>query len=88
MDGHPSIYFNIKYFYRKVWLRNNGSTLVSQIVNSMLFTTIAFAGKYDFKTLVSIFGSSYLIYLVAAAIRRKSDLPHRPKAKQVSISAY
>ena len=34
----------------------------------MLFTTIAFAGKYDFKTLVSIFGSSYLIYLVAALL--------------------
>ncbi len=53
---------------RFLWLRNNGSTLVSQIVNAMLFTTIAFAGKYDFKTLVSIFGSSYLIYLVAALL--------------------
>lgn len=53
---------------RFLWLRNNGSTLVSQIVNSMLFTTIAFAGKYDFKTLASIFGSSYLIYLVAALL--------------------
>ncbi len=53
---------------RFLWLRNNGSTLVSQIVNAMLFTTIAFAGKYDFKTLASIFGSSYLIYLVAALL--------------------
>ncbi|MDE6275369.1 MAG: queuosine precursor transporter [Clostridia bacterium] len=46
-----------------LWLRNNGSTLVSQILNTLLFTVIAFAGTYDVKTLLSIFGSSYLIYI-------------------------
>ncbi|MBD5636390.1 MAG: queuosine precursor transporter [Clostridia bacterium] len=46
-----------------LWLRNNGSTLVSQIINTLLFTVIAFAGTYDFNTLLSIFGSSYIIYV-------------------------
>lgn len=46
-----------------LWLRNNGSTLFSQLVNSILFTAIAFAGTYDFSTLVSIFGSTYVIFI-------------------------
>ena len=51
-----------------LWLRNNGSTLVSQIINTLLFTVIAFAGTYDVKTLLSIFGSSYLIYVVTTLL--------------------
>ncbi|MDE6667126.1 MAG: queuosine precursor transporter [Clostridia bacterium] len=48
---------------RFLWLRNNGSTLVSQLINSILFTALAFAGTYDFMTLLSIFGSGYIIYI-------------------------
>lgn len=65
---------------RFLWLRNNGSTLVSQILNTLLFTVIAFAGKYDFKTLASIFGSSYLIYFVAALL----DTPVVYLARKIS----
>ncbi len=38
-----------------LWLRNNGSTLISQILNTLLFTFFAFYGTYDMKTLISIF---------------------------------
>lgn len=48
---------------RFLWLRNNGSTLVSQLINSALFTVLAFVGVYDFLTLLSIFGSSYVIFV-------------------------
>lgn len=48
---------------RFLWLRNNGSTLVSQLINSLLFTFIAFAGVYDITTLFSIFGSGYIIFV-------------------------
>ena len=48
---------------RFLWLRNNGSTLISQILNTALFTAFAFWGTYDFGTLVSIFLSSYVIYI-------------------------
>ena len=48
---------------RFLWLRNNGSTLVSQFINSVLFTVLAFAGTYDFMTLLSIFGSGYIIFI-------------------------
>lgn len=51
-----------------LWLRNNGSTLISQLINTVLFTVIAFVGTYDFKTIMSIIGSSYLIYAVTALV--------------------
>lgn len=49
-----------------LWLRNNGSTLVSQSVNTLLFTLFAFWGTYDVKTLFTIFLSSYVIYIVTS----------------------
>ncbi|MBD5131102.1 MAG: queuosine precursor transporter [Clostridiales bacterium] len=51
-----------------LWLRNNGSTLVSQLINSALFTFCAFVGTYDFITLLSIFGSSYVIYVFTSLL--------------------
>ena len=61
-------------FYRKkfgdkkrfLWLRNNGSTLISQILNTALFTLMAFVGVYDFSTLISIMLSSYVIYVATS----------------------
>lgn len=51
-----------------LWLRNNGSTLVSQILNTLLFTLFAFCGVYDVKTLISIFLSSYVIFIVTSLL--------------------
>lgn len=51
---------------RFLWLRNNGSTLVSQLLNTLLFNVGAFAGIYDFPTLLSIVGSGYLIFIVTS----------------------
>lgn len=53
---------------RFLWLRNNGSTLVSQLVNTALFTVVAFWGTYDVPTIVSIFASSYAIYVVTSLL--------------------
>lgn len=51
-----------------LWLRNNGSTLVSQLLNTLLFTLFAFYGTYDWGTLLSIFASSYVIYIVTSLL--------------------
>lgn len=72
---------------RLLWLRNNGSTLVSQILNTFLFTLLAFYGTYDVPTLVSIFFSSYVIYIFTSLL----DTPvvylarrlHERKGKQL-----
>lgn len=53
---------------RFLWLRNNGSTLISQILNTALFTAFAFWGTYDIPTLISIFISSYVIYVFTSLL--------------------
>ena len=51
-----------------LWVRNNGSTLVSQLINTVLFTLLAFWGTYGFATLSSIFWSSYLIFIITSLL--------------------
>lgn len=53
-----------------LWLRNNGSTLLSQLVNSFFFTFGAFYGdpNYPLDLVFSIFGSTYLIYVFTSLL--------------------
>ncbi len=72
---------------RFLWLRNNGSTLISQLINTVLFTLLAFYGTYDFPTILSIMISSYIIFIVtslcdtpviyiARIMKRKNKIPN------------
>lgn len=49
-----------------LWLRNNGSTLLSQLLNTVLYTFGAFAGLYDLPTLIEICISSYVIFIITS----------------------
>lgn len=51
---------------RFLWLRNNGSTLVSQLINIVIFNLLAFAFTYDAKTVISIIVSGYVIYVITS----------------------
>ena len=51
-----------------LWLRNNGSTLISQVVNTILFTLVGFAGIYDTQTVIAIMISSYVIYVCTSLL--------------------
>ncbi len=51
-----------------MWLRNNAATLISQLVNTVLFNTAAFAGVHSMGTLVNIIISSYVIYLFTSLL--------------------
>ena len=53
---------------RGLWIRNNGSTMISQFLNTVLYTFFAFYGTYSFQTLVSIFLSSYTIYFFTSLL--------------------
>lgn len=74
-----------------LWLRNNGSTLISQLLNTVLFNLGAFAGVYDGKTLVSIMLTGYLVFIVTSL----ADTPfvylarkiHDAKADAASLRA-
>ena len=51
---------------RFLWIRNNGSTLLSQLLNTVLYTFAAFGALYDVSTLIEICISSYVIYIVTS----------------------
>jgi len=51
-----------------LWFRNNASTFVSQLVDSLLFFTLAFAGTVSFGVLINIIVTGYLVKLLVAVI--------------------
>ncbi len=46
---------------RYLWLRNTCSTVASQLIDSVLFIGIAFAGTYPMKTIAVMIASQYLV---------------------------
>ncbi len=55
-------------FPKQLWLRNNASTWSSQIVDTALFCTIAFAGLYEIRIVAGIILSTYILKVVVAAL--------------------
>ncbi|MFA5467965.1 MAG: queuosine precursor transporter [Sphaerochaetaceae bacterium] len=53
---------------RWLWLRNNASTMVSQLIDTLIFTTIAFVGIYPWEVLWQIMVTTYLLKWVVAAL--------------------
>jgi len=51
---------------KMLWLRNNGSTLLSQLVDTVIFTTLAFWGAYPFDVFMSILITTYVFKAVVA----------------------
>lgn len=51
-----------------LWLRNNGSTMVSQFVDSVLFTIIAFVGVYSWKVIINLSLVTYIIKFAVAIL--------------------
>lgn len=49
-----------------LWIRNNAATLMSQLLNTVLFTFIAFYGLYELSTLWNIIFSSYIIFIITS----------------------
>ncbi len=50
----------------QLWIRNNGSTIVSQAIDTAIFTLIAFTGQYDMSVVISIFWTAYIIKLLTS----------------------
>jgi uncharacterized integral membrane protein (TIGR00697 family) len=49
-----------------LWLRNNGSTLISQLIDSVIFTFVAFYNVYDITVLWQILLTTYVLKVVVA----------------------
>ncbi len=76
-------YTEKKYNDKKafLWVRNNASTLITQVLNTVLFTLGAFAGTegYDFEIIKSIMISSYVIFVITSV----SDTPFVYLARKI-----
>ncbi len=53
---------------RWLWLRNNASTAISQLIDSTVFTIVAFLGVYPLEVLASMVFTMWLAKLVIAAL--------------------
>jgi uncharacterized integral membrane protein (TIGR00697 family) len=53
---------------RFLWMRNNGSTLVSQLVNVLVFNLLAFAGVFPWRTIGEILVFGYCIFVVTSLL--------------------
>ncbi|WP_379155195.1 queuosine precursor transporter [Paenibacillus sp. sgz5001063] len=58
------LYAWIRKYYsssRQLWVRSNGSTMVSSFVDTLIFCTIAFAGTYDLRVWLEILLTTYVV---------------------------
>lgn len=66
-----------------LWIRNCGSTLTSQLIDTLVFTTIAFYGVFDNKTFVSILVTTYVFKAIVAIC----DTPFMYLARKIKVKA-
>ncbi|MFH1848577.1 MAG: queuosine precursor transporter [archaeon] len=50
-----------------LWLRNNASTIMSQLIDNVVFTLIAFAGIFSWSLIGQIFLTSMILKVIIAA---------------------
>ena len=65
---------------RQYWIRNNGSTLISQLLDTLIFTGIAFYGVYPFDIWLQIFISTYVLKFIVSVM----DTPFGYLAKWIT----
>ncbi len=63
-----------------LWLRNNGSTLVSQLINVVVFNMCAFGGVFSAKTMIEVLIFGYAIFIVTSL----ADTPFLYLARWIS----
>lgn len=67
-----------------IWIRNNASTMVSQLIDNTLFTMIAFYGVYPKEVIIEIFITTYIMkFLVAVCDTPFVYMAHYLKKKDM-----
>ncbi|OKP79415.1 hypothetical protein A3844_28180 [Paenibacillus helianthi] len=95
------LYAWIRKYYsssRQLWIRSNGSTMVSSFVDTLIFCTIAFAGTYDLRVWTEILLTTYIVkflltgagtpilYIARSFKFAEDELPAQPAADSRSAS--
>lgn len=66
---------------KRLWLRNNLSTLIGQTVDTLIFTAVAYFGMVSFSGLISIFLTMLCMKIVIALC----DTPFMYLAKKIAV---
>jgi hypothetical protein len=67
---------------RHLWLRNNLSTVISQLIDSLVFTSAAFLGALPFNVVLDIFLTTFVLKLIVAA----ADTPFIYLARRIKAA--
>ena len=75
---------------KHIWIRNNMSTMVSQLIDNSLFTIIAFWGVYPKEVLLEIFITTYFMKFIVAVfdtpfVYIASHLKLKKKIREIEI---
>jgi uncharacterized integral membrane protein (TIGR00697 family) len=62
------LYDFIRRRWRPLWLRNNGSTWVSQLVDTLIFAAIALLGTMPYDAWLEVLLSTYVLKIIIAAV--------------------
>ena len=68
-QSHDVWFFAIlkkKHKKRLLWLRNNSSTIISQLIDNIVFTLIAFVGVFSWEIIGQIFLTSMIMKVIVA----------------------
>lgn len=74
-----------KKHFKPLWIRNNGATIIAQFVDTVAFTFIAFWGIFDFKTMIEIIITAYIMKIIVAALDTPFLYAARWMAKKYDI---
>lgn len=62
------LFHKLQKRYNKLWISNNASTMVCQIIDTIIFTLIAYIGIMKFNTIMEIMVSMYIFKLIVALL--------------------
>ena len=62
------MYKILKKKYSKIWISNNGSTIISQITDTVIFVVISFVGVISFINMVEMFITTMIFKVIIALL--------------------
>ncbi len=80
------LYALVKKFFpsdKFLWLRNNSATMISQLIDTLIFTYVGFVGVFESSIVFELFITTYCIKLLIAIL----DTPFLYIAKKISEPA-
>lgn len=66
LDTYLYQYFKKKF--KPMWVRNNLATCIAQFIDTVGFTFLAFWGIFDFRTMIEIIITAYIMKVIVAAL--------------------